>query len=270
MPERLQLGLDDPASERGNAGYQLEIGRVISQSFSVTWANVLPFYLVGVAVYAPALVVLALAATLPMSESGTQILITLSDLMSRILALVLSGALTYGVIEHLRGREPGVGATVGVGLRSAGRVFVVSLIAGIATLVGVVLCVVPGIIVFCMLWVAVPVAVIEHTGIQESMDRSQTLTKGTRMNVFALNLVMGLIVGVVGLAVYAGAIAGVAFRHEGGGEASASTLAAGQLAGSLLLIPFECLQAASVAVGYHDLRVNREGALVEDLVRVFE
>jgi hypothetical protein len=32
----------------------------------------------------------------------------------------------------------------------------------------------------------------------------------------------------------------------------------------------ECLQAASVAVGYHDLRVNREGADVDDLVRVFE
>jgi hypothetical protein len=39
---------------------------------------------------------------------------------------------------------------------------------------------------------------------------------------------------------------------------------------TLLMIPFECLQATSAAVGYHDLRVHREGADVEDLVKVFE
>ena len=43
-----------------------------------------------------------------------------------------------------------------------------------------------------------------------------------------------------------------------------------QLVLTLVILPFQCLQAASAAVGYHDLRVNREGAAVEDLVRVFE
>lgn len=270
MPDRLRLGLDDPRSPSGNPGYQLDLGRVLRQSFSVTWSNVLPFYLVGLAVYSPALVLLALAAVLPMSDESAGVMITVCDLLEEVLGLVLAGALTFGVIESLRGHRPAIGQTVGVGLRSAWRVFVVSLAAGITTLVGLVLCIVPGIIVFCMLWVAVPVAVMEQAGVMESMDRSQTLTSGTRLAVFALNLVLGLIVGVTGFAVYGGAIGGVIFLSSGAEGPPASAMAAGQLIGSLLLIPFECLQAASVAVGYHDLRVHREGADVGDLVRVFE
>ena len=39
---------------------------------------------------------------------------------------------------------------------------------------------------------------------------------------------------------------------------------------TLFLLPFQCLQAAAPAVGYQDLRLHREGADVDDLVRVFE
>src|SRR4029453_14136118 len=121
MPEMLKLGLDDPASLRGATNYQLDVGGVIRQSFSVTWSNVGPFYLVGLAVYAPALLLLLLAAVLPLSAEAATLMTTCSDLADRFLGLVLSGALTFGVIEHLRGRPPGVGQTVRVGLRSAGR-----------------------------------------------------------------------------------------------------------------------------------------------------
>jgi hypothetical protein len=78
-----------------------------------------------------------------------------------------------------------------------------------------------------------------------------------------------VLVGAVTFVVYAVAIGGAVFL--GGGEAvPASTLAAAQLAGSLLIIPLECLQAASAAVGYYDLRVHREGVEVDELVSVFE
>lgn len=267
MPEMLNLGLAEPAT--GNPGYELDLGRVLRQSFSVTWSNLLPFGLVGLAVYSPALLLLGLAAVLPVSDDVARIMMTTSDVLGRLLGLVLAGALAYGVIENLRGRRPAIGQTVGVGLRSGVRVFLVSLVSGIATVVGLVLCIVPGIIVYCMLWVAVPVAVVEQAGVMEAMDRSQNLTAGTRLAVFAVNLVIGVLVGACGFMVYAVAIGGVVIL--GGGEAvPASRLAAGQLAGSLLLIPLECLQAASAAVGYYDLRVHREGAEVDELVSVFE
>jgi hypothetical protein len=269
MPEMLNLGLADPGAGRGNPAYELDLGRVLRRSFSVSFSNVLPFYLVGLAVYSPALLLLGLAAVLPVPDETARLMVTASDMLGRFLGLVLAGALAFGVIENLRGRQPAIGQTVAVGLRSGVRVLVVSLVSGIATLVGLVLCIVPGIIVYCMLWVAVPVAVVERAGVMEAMDRSRHLTAGTRLGVFAVNLVMGVLVGAVTLVVYGVAIGGAVFL--GGGEAvPTSTLAAAQLAGSLLLIPLECLQAASAAVGYHDLRVHREGAEVDELVSVFE
>lgn len=269
MPEMLKLGLDTPATARVNANYQLDVGGVIGQSFKVTLANIGPFTLVALIVHVPVLLMLLAAAALPMAPETARLLAGGSDLVKQFIGFILSGALTFGVIQSLRGRQQDVGEIVSVGLRSAMRVFLVSLLAGLATLVGLVLCIVPGIIVSCMLWVAVPVAVMEDAGIQESMDRSQTLTVGTRLSIFAVNLLMGLIVGAAGLVIFGGSIM-LATLAAGGQEASPALLAAGQLLGSVLVLPFECLQAASIAVGYHDLRVHREGAGVEDLVSVFE
>jgi len=39
---------------------------------------------------------------------------------------------------------------------------------------------------------------------------------------------------------------------------------------TIVSIPFECLKAAAAAVGYHELRMNREGVGLDELVRVFE
>src|SRR5262245_19110676 len=123
MPERLTLGLDDGRPERGDPNYQLDLGRVLRQSFSVTGSNMLSFYLVGLLVYSPALILLAVAAAVPMSAGSVQILVTVSNLLDRFLGLVLAGALAYAVIESLRVRRPAAGQTVAVGMLSAGRVF---------------------------------------------------------------------------------------------------------------------------------------------------
>jgi hypothetical protein len=55
-----------------------------------------------------------------------------------------------------------------------------------------------------------------------------------------------------------------------GATASAGARGAAAIAVTILLIPFECLKAASAAVGYHELRMNREGVGLDQLVRVFE
>lgn len=269
MPEMLKLGLDTPASARANSAYQLDVGGVISETFKVTIRNLLPFSLVGLLLHIPVYLMLLAAAALPLEAATARLLTTGSGLVGGFVGFVLTGALTFGVIAHLRGERQSIGVIMSVGARRAVRVFLVSLVAGLAWLVGLALCIVPGIIVSCMLWVAVPVAVMEDAGIQESMDRSQTLTVGTRWSVFAVNLLMYLITGAGNLVIMAGAMM-VVIIGTTSGDISPARMAAGQLVGSVLLVPFQCLQAASVAVGYHDLRVHREGARVEDLATVFE
>ena len=119
----------------------------------------------------------------------------------------------------------------------------------------------------CMNWVAVPVASSSSPASTASLTRSQDLTAGTRLPVFAVMLLIGLTSswcrwwppgrrrgrGVVG----ATAAGGLQRRRH-------------QLALTVVIIPFECLKAASAAVGYHELRMNREGVGLDELVRVFE
>ena len=267
MPEMLQLGLDD-AAPRGNPGYQLDVGAVISQTFSVTVSNLPSFVLVGLLAYSPALVLHVIAA-LAASSNFTYPLVLIANLSKSLLALVLTGALTFGVMRQLRGEKASIGETVQAGLESLGRVFLVSLLVGLLTLGGFLLCIVPGVIVLCMNWVAVPVAVIERPGIRASLSRSQELTAGTRMAVFAVVLVIGMVTGVAAMVTTVGLTAAAA-ALTGTKDLNGVDFAVTQLVQTLVLLPFECLQATSAAVGYHDLRVHREGADVADLVRVFE
>ena len=102
------------------------------------------------------------------------------------------------------------------GLGSLGRVFVVSLFVGIMTTVGFVLCIVPGVIIMCMNWVAVPVAVMEQPGATAALTRSQDLTAGTRLPVFAVVLLIGMIVGMVS---FVGGVAVVALAGVTGSAA---------------------------------------------------
>jgi hypothetical protein len=269
MPEMLKLGLDDAAPRRSDAGYQIDVGGVIRQSFSITFSSLPSFFLIALLVYSPALLIHLGAAAAPISAEAATFVSLLGSFSKGLLQLVLTGALTYGVINRLRGAPASIGETVQIGLGSLGRVLLVSLLVGFVTAVGFVLCIVPGVIVACMNWVAVPVAVIERPGIRASLDRSQALTSGTRTGVFAVLLGIGMIVGVVSMvATGALTVAGAAFT--GGKQPTGPAYAVTQLVLTLLMIPFECLQATSAAVGYHDLRVNREGADVSDLIRVFE
>lgn len=66
------------------------------------------------------------------------------------------------------------------------------------------------------------------------------------------------------------AAGGIAIAMAGGEQATGAAHSLTQMALTLFLLPFQCLQAAAPAVGYQDLRLHREGADVDDLVRVFE
>ena len=266
MPEMLTLGLEEPAHPRGDPGYQLDVGGVLSRTFSVTFSNLPSFVLVGLLVYSPVLLLHGLGVA---SARQGVLFSLIANLLKSLLAFVLSGALTFGVIRSLRGQNATVGEIAEAGAASLGRVLVVSLLVGIAFVVGFVLCIVPGIILACMNWLAVPVAVIERPGIRASLERSHQLTSGTRLAVFAVLLVIGMIVGVVTFAATSGlAMASAALTETADLTGRAYSLT--QVALTLVLLPFECLQAAAAAVGYQDLRLHREGADVDDLVRVFE
>jgi len=254
------LGID-LASERagGDPNFKLDLGDVVARSFSAWTANFVSFFLVGLIVYSPVIVAyLALAAV------GGEALrvVGFLTLVENLLGLILVGAVTYGVFEHLSGGEkPGPGEILRKGFSKMGDIWIVGLLTGLGIALGFCALIVPGLVLLARWWLAVPVAVIESPGARAAIERSTALTEGSRWRVFALALGSGLAVSVVAIA------CGALTARVLPGPAQAPVR---QALLTLIIIPLQSLSAVLPAIAYHDMRKGKEGADVGELLRAFD
>jgi hypothetical protein len=254
------------ASSGGNPDYQLDVGSVLNRTFTIWFANLLPFCLVGFVVYLP--VFLGLGA---MTAAGSTMPLALGalNLLANILTLVLTGAVTFGVFESLRSNQVGTSAILRAGLSRLGTVFVTGLLTGLGMMLGFCALIIPGFILLARWWLAVPVAVIEDPGASAAIARSSALTEGNRWRTFALALIMGLITtaAVLFFSFLIGMIEGTTVQI-GARNAQMTPWAQGLL--HVVVLPFSALAAVTPAVVYHDLRVGKEGADIDELLKIFE
>ncbi|HLE43803.1 MAG TPA: hypothetical protein VJB36_07300 [Methylomirabilota bacterium] len=245
-----------PAEAPGPA---FSAGAAIGKTFSVWARNFVPFTLVALAIEAPLIALTAVhgAEEFPV---GWRYLVSFGE---NLLGLVTTGALTYGVLQALRGERPGVGPMLAVGARRLGWLFLVSLGVGLAVACGLFLLVVPGIIFGVGLYVAVPALIAEPgSGATEALGRSWELTRGRRLQVFAVALVL-LIVLFVGTSLLA---IPVGFSAAGTGQIHTGYLLLARIGGTVV----SGLFFSAPAVVYHDLRVEKEGVGTETLAAVFD
>jgi hypothetical protein len=187
-----------------------DAGDVMSPTLEVYRKNFLPIgILVAVTSLPVALLQYAiiLVATerssgpLPMGEGAAITFVLTTGLAAGLLSIlgtsVLSGSLVHAVIEIKRTGTAAAGESLRSGLRLLPKVFVVTLLYTVITLVGYVLLIVPGIIFSLMYAVAVPVAVLEKRGPFESLKRSAVLTEGYRGLIFLTYFLWGLLIMVL-------------------------------------------------------------------------
>jgi hypothetical protein len=245
---------DTPA----NPSYRLQAAEVLSKTFSIWASRFLPFLLVGLIVYSPcALLVWLLRVQQP--GDGHEVIAGALEIVVAFLTVVLQGAVAYGVFQTLKGRSASLGAILRMGLFRIGSVLAATLLREVMVVLGLIVLCVPGIIFMCMFWVAIPVAVIEAPGGTRSLTRSSSLTEGSRGAIFSVALVLQFLEIVGGMLI--GGLLGT-LEERAPGAAFVLLL--------VCLIPIRCLQAVAPTVAYHDLRVGREGADVDELLRVFE
>jgi hypothetical protein len=235
--------------ERVAAG-EFRVRGVLGRAWSVPSRNLSRLLLVMAIVSLPDLLF-----TNPGRDGGSIVAGTFVSGVMRALgqAMVLSGA-----FQGLRGRPMSLAESVRIGLRRI--VPVVGLVFGawIVIWFGLVLAIVPGLMVATMLFVAMPVCVVERAGPIRSMDRSAQLSKGHRWRIFGLLLLTAL-----PLVIFGGAIDFTA----------KATGAAGILAATCHVILDSIWgvgNAALVVATYHDLRVAKEGAESVQIAAVFD
>ncbi|WP_428263362.1 hypothetical protein [Haliangium sp.] len=238
---------------------QLRPSEIISRSFSILFENFVPFILLTALVYTPfiALSVIIYGVDRAGAEPGALALLAAGPVMLMIvLNLLATGALMYGVIRHLHGQRVTLGACLNVGIQRLMAVLGVGLLVGLCVLGGVFLFIVPGIIMSLMLYVAVPVAVIEQPGVSAALRRSAELTRGHKGSIFAVVLLVALINFGANMVI--------------GGVQAVAPEALGLLLDLGSSVFFGAFGAVVTAVVYFDLRVMQDGVDAAQLARSFE
>lgn len=240
---------------------ELRVGEALARGFGVWFKNLPAFTVLAALVYSPVIIYTAITLGGELSEETLTRWGLVTTAVQIPLGLIVTGAVLFGTVEQLRGRHVGIGESVGVGLKRLLPVLGVGLLGALCVLGGTLLLIIPGIIVTCMLYVAVPAAVVERPGIGGALRRSRELTADNRLAIFGILLVMGALNWVVSK-VFESVLLG--------DEASVGDVKAFLWVTVGVSLLFAALSAVVNGVVYHDLRQAKEGVATEDLARVFE
>ena len=172
------------------------IGSTLATSLRVWLRNLVPFTILSVVIHLP------LAIWLGLSLRGELTADRIDDLnvslgyggffAGVVLNILLTSTLVYGVVMELRGAHAGLGASVWLGLKRFLPSLGVTLLMAVMLFLGILSWFIPGAMVYCIFYVAVPASVIERPGIWGALMRSSQLVNGHGFKIFGLaTLVLG-------------------------------------------------------------------------------
>lgn len=253
---------------------RISANEVLRRTFAAFGANLGPFMALGLIVFSPLLLVYLGIPLWRMSVAGgggddvTVIVEVFSKLLEGIFTYLLAAAVIFGVFQHLfASRDPfrdsgrfswSVGESLGVARSRFWSVLGTAIGVGLLTMLGLMLCIVPGILVALSCFVAIPAVIVEGLPPGEGMSRSWKLTEGHRVSIFFIVLVLQVLTLVVVAPL--GAALGLA----------GPLIPFSNFLLLLVSIPFGILGAVASAVVYHDLRWLEEDLDEEQLAAIFD
>jgi hypothetical protein len=177
-------------------------------------------------------------------------------LVSFMAGLLVQGGTTWAVAAAYEGNPPGWKTALRQGFRRFPAVFVAVLAIGIASTVGLVFCLAPGVFLFICWSVAIPALVHERLGPFSAMRRSYRLVRRRFWPAMGAVILAYLVYYVLSQIVSAAAVAATFIGLATSTDYSLfPSLLASELV-SVLVVPFI---ACVVTVLYFDLRIRAEG-----------
>lgn len=244
----------------------LTTGELLDRTFSLYRDHFVLF--VGIAAL-PQLVLLAYqlaaAAFRPPGMAFAAALWTIvSALGAWILSLIAGGAAQSATVMavsqvHL-GRPTSVMESYSQVKHRIPAIVGMTFVIGLATGLGFVLCIVPGVMLALMWALAIPAAILENKGFGDALSRSQDLTKGDRWRIFLVLLLFGILTISMTLLIQWPLVFLVTFLTKGSYAPSSQILV--QVSGAIAGFFSNCLATplATIALSlvYYDERVRKE------------
>lgn len=175
-------------------------------------------------------------------------------------------AIIYCGVRTLRAEPPTIGQAARRALPKILPVAAVSLLGGMAAALGMVFLVVPGIVLWLMFWVAVPVAVVEG-GVISALRRSHQLTRGHKWTILGLAFVLVLALWLGAAVVMAGPVIAAAAADGLVGEFIALFAQLGAVL--IVQVLIWAVWGVVAAASYYHLRLAAEGGSGRDMGDVF-
>jgi hypothetical protein len=250
------------AAPRTSAPNAIRVGDVFGRAWESFTAHWLAYCGIMALSYVPlALAMAAMGAGMTTGAKGHAALWIVAAVMAFVILcacmLVTPSAISYGVVQNMRRGDFSLDEAMRVALRRSGALLVLSLLTLLLAMLGLMLFVVPGVIVFCVYAVAAPACIVEGLGPIKSMSRSAFLTKGNRWRVFGI----------------------LCLLYFGGGSIQQLlkfilNRLLGEVVGLVFALPVEVVfgafTPAVLGVLYMQLRVAKEGVDVEHITKVFD
>lgn len=236
-------------------------GHCLNRTFSIWGKNLVPIALLSLVIQSPIIVFTVLFAYGDLTDKSIMTYGIASAVAGLILTPMVTGAIIYLVVQDLRGQRAGIGASVSVGLSRLFPVLGVAIVAGLLVGLGLVACIVPGIIMYCIYWLAVPVAVMEtESGVGGALSRSKSLTDGYKSTIFGVIFLVALIQEGVGFGIE---------KVMLGDAWNISSFRTYLIVLVIVNVVLSSLGSVASAVGYHMIRSEREGVDIDELAAVF-
>jgi hypothetical protein len=240
----------------GFAVSEFSVGRTLQRATGVLLRNFLSFVSLSAIALLPLFLYLWYMLMRP-SASAAAISIVIMILMIMALGSICQAIILYGAFQDLRGRPVNAPASLRKGLARALPLLGLSVMNGVATLIGFLLLVVPGLVVMSILFASIPACVVEGRGPIKSWLRSAHLTKGYRWRLFGLALCLWVLSQLVSK------FLGYVALEAGGIFVSVAVICFWQAL-------FAAYQATVVAVAYYELRLVKEGVDLNYIAAVFD
>lgn len=170
------------------------------------------------------------------------------------LSIVLQASLIVASANDLAGKPVNFGECVS---RAVSRLFPLiglGIVVAIGVAIGFLFLVIPGVILYLMWMIAVPVLMVESLGVFESLSRSSALTKGSRLKLLGLIVVFFIFSMIIGIPI---------------GLLSLISPSLTIVSSALLSAVSAAVGAAGIAAVYIELRVSKEGTSSDQLASVF-
>jgi hypothetical protein len=167
----------------------LDIGKVLTDGLGVLARNFGPFFLLALLLEGIPSALLAYAQLMVRLNLLFGVFGLVGFIACLITVPIMQGALVFGSMGDLEGRQPSMNECLAAGSKHWLRLLGLDFLAGLGVVIGMILLIVPGVFLALRWSVAVPALMLEGRGIQESMGRSAALTQNRRWSIFLLGLI---------------------------------------------------------------------------------